>query len=210
MIIDLKLDRYPLVFIGRGNEFRDKIQNFSKEAYVIYAFTDEKIDLPNVVVISGKFEDGIAKAMEVRPIITFISTENEDIDRSIVAAVSPYSRMVYVPDKVNMSDLNLCAIIQRGPIYLGISTRGKSPAMTVMTKRKIEAYMRKYSIISEEDTMAVDLISKNRQIILSSIRDKRQRRVIMYKIAASRELRRMIANKSGDPESFIRRIMEGQ
>ncbi|CAC11790.1 hypothetical protein [Thermoplasma acidophilum] len=210
MIIDLKIDRHPLVFIGRGSEFKEKIRSFSREASVIYAFSDERIDLPNAIVISQRFEDGIAKAMEVRPIITFISTEDEELDRRIAEAVSPYSRMVYVPDRVSLSDLNLCAIIQRGPIYLGISTRGKSPAMTVMIKKKIDAYIKKYSIITDYDAMAVDFISRNRQMIISSVSDRKRRRILMYKIAVNREIRRMIAERTGDPESIVRRMIEDQ
>ena len=209
MIVDLKLNRHPIVFIGKGHEFREKIHIFSREASIIYAFGDDTIDLPNVVRISHNFEDGIGKVKDVKPMMTFISTEDEELDRNIAESVSSYSGMVYVPDKVHLSDVNLCAIIQEGPIYIGISTKGKSPATTVMIKRKLKAYIKKFSIITEEDAMVVDFISKNRQMIISKIPDKRRRRLLMYRIAVNLEIRSMITHGDGNPAFFIRELMEG-
>ncbi|KAA8921952.1 bifunctional precorrin-2 dehydrogenase/sirohydrochlorin ferrochelatase [Thermoplasma sp.] len=207
MIVDLKLERHPLVFIGHGGEFMEKIRSFSQEASVIYAFTDEHLDLPNVLPRPERYDEGIDKVKEVRPMVTFVSTEDEDLDRRIANAVSPYSRMVYVPDRVNLSDINLCAIIHNGPISIGISTRGKSPAMTVMIKKKLMAYIRKYSIITDEDAEVIDFISRNRSRIISKVRDRRRRRIVMYSIAVNRDIRRMISERDGDPDMILQKLI---
>ncbi|MGC8609086.1 MAG: precorrin-2 dehydrogenase/sirohydrochlorin ferrochelatase family protein [Thermoplasmata archaeon] len=210
MIIDLKLDRHPMVFIGHGHEFTEKISMFSREASIIYAFTDEKIVDPSVSIVSEKFEDGINTVKDVRPVVTFISTENEDLDAQLAYTASMYSALVYVPDRVKLSDINLCALIQKGPVSIGISTKGKSPAMTVMIKKKLNACIEKYGIITREDALTIDFISKNRSKIISGVKDRKKRRMMMYKIAVNREIRRMVASGNGNPEEFLENLMAGQ
>ncbi|WP_237265266.1 MULTISPECIES: bifunctional precorrin-2 dehydrogenase/sirohydrochlorin ferrochelatase [unclassified Thermoplasma] len=208
--MDIKLDRHPLVFIGHGHEFDEKIVAFSQEASIIYAFTDERIVDPHVSVVSGKFEDGIETVRDVRPIITFISTEDEVLDAQLASMASLYSTMVYIPDRVMLSDINLCALIKKGPVSIGISTKGKSPAMTVMIKKRLNACIDKYGIITREDALMIDFISRNRTKIISGIRDRRRRRVMMYKIAVDRNMRSMVASGTGDPDKMLESLIDGQ
>lgn len=195
MIVDIKIYEKTAMFIGEGDEFNMKIDTFAKEAKKLLVVSPENIDgverrHPNITVIGKSYSNIESIIKEQRPFLTFVSTEQEETDRAISAIVRREGLMVYVPDRNPMSDLNLCAIIDRDPIFIGISTHGLSPAMTVMTKRKLLNAIKKEKIITDEDRKVIRFISTIRDYILHRVQSKRERKLKMYRIAVDPELRK--------------------
>ncbi|MGP6293786.1 precorrin-2 dehydrogenase/sirohydrochlorin ferrochelatase family protein [Caldiplasma sukawensis] len=194
MIVDLKLNENTTLFIGRGGEFTMKVDAFRKESKRFLMISDDPLFSEDPSLLSsdlGSFKKYIESE---RPYFTFVSTENESLDFEISHYAKKFSNLVYVPDRNNLSQVNLCAIIKRGKISIGISSQGYSPAMTVITKRKIMAALSSQKILDQEDVLMVDFISSNRSKIMRAVGDKRNRRLAMFRIATDPEIRLNLIN----------------
>ncbi len=187
MIVDIRTSEKTALFIGRGREFMEKLDLYGGEFNKTYIISPEVVN-GNFDIIADRFDRYTDIISKIAPFFTFVSTEIHDLDTEIVSFARKYSKIVYSPDRNDLSDINLCALLFYGPIRIAVSTGGKSPAMTVMVKKRLNAYIKKYSIITESDERIVEAIARKRGKIIDSIVDKRKRRTFMYRIAADRGL----------------------
>ncbi|BAB60093.1 TVG0976073 [Thermoplasma volcanium GSS1] len=210
MIVDLRLSKSTSLFIGHGKEFRDKFELYHSEFGTVYVISDEVLlEDANVIRVSSSFEDSYDAIESVKPFLAFISTEDRDLDTKLAYFARRHSKLVYVPDRNDLNDINLCAILQYGPIKIAVSTSGKSPAMTVMVKKRIAASIKKYALIDNMDQSVVEAIARNREKIISSVKEPKKRRIMMYRIAVDRRIREYSVLNPVMADEAIAKILNG-
>ena len=90
-----------------------------------------------VELLERKFEDpDVARAW-----VVIASTGDESIDRRVAAAAEERNKLVNVADVPDLCNFILPAIVRDGPIAVGISTAGASPALAQRMKREIGAVL---------------------------------------------------------------------
>lgn len=80
MIVDLKLNENTTLFIGRGGEFRMKVDAFRKESKKFFMISDDPEFSSDPPLLSSDLGSFRKHVESVRPYFTFISTENELLD----------------------------------------------------------------------------------------------------------------------------------
>ncbi|MEM0141698.1 MAG: bifunctional precorrin-2 dehydrogenase/sirohydrochlorin ferrochelatase [Thermoplasmatales archaeon] len=201
MIVDIKLEEKTILFVGEGHEFNQKMEQFRKASRLMLIISPENLENiaaahENVIYLGKDYSILLSVLERYKPLFIFISTDNSDIDRKLSDIARSKSVMVYVPDRNPLSDVNLCALLNYGPISIAVSTSGKSPAMTVITKKKLSYAIKKLDIINQEVEGIVDLLSSLRVAVMQKIDSKELRKKIMYRLAVDPDIRASL--KSAD------------
>ncbi|WP_075056867.1 hypothetical protein [Thermogymnomonas acidicola] len=121
-------------------------------------------------------------AREVMPVISFISTEDRELNRALVEACRPFSQIVYVPDDMSLSHISLCAITRAGPVKIAVSTSGKSPAMAHIVRRRLDVLARNGTLVRPGEASAVEVIGGLRERVRGAFSEARSRKVFMYRL----------------------------
>ena len=129
-----------------------------------------------------EFEELLPVLRAYNPFIVMICTGDEALDRVVARAARATGGLVYVVDRPPLSDLGMVALVRIGEIRVGISTRGVSPAMSGLLRRRIENF------IKPEDIQQVRLQGEIRSTIKSSISDPGARKEVIYKLIRDKKI----------------------
>ncbi|MGH2638141.1 MAG: precorrin-2 dehydrogenase/sirohydrochlorin ferrochelatase family protein, partial [Rhabdochlamydiaceae bacterium] len=130
------------------------------------------------------------------PFLTMISTGSHSLDAEIASLARKSNSLVYVVDFPKLNDLNMPAVAKLGDVRVAISTRGNSPAMASILRKRIERNIR------EEDILQVKMQGLLRAKIKRSIRDPAARKKIIYRLLKDKSVRILL--KQGKFEDATR------
>lgn len=190
MLVDLNLSGKNALVIATSDEAEMRVKQLLSEGANV---TVQTIDSPTKelrraselgkIILLNAGKDEYASILKVmRPFISVISTGNVRKDEKIAEYARTISRLVYVVDRPNLNDLNMTGVAKIGDIRVAVSTRGLSPAMAGLLRRKIE------SVIHKEDVLQVRLQGEVRSEIKRSIKDPSQRKKVIYKLIRNKKI----------------------
>jgi|GEM_PF-826430 len=87
--------------------------------------------------VARKFEAGDVDGQA----LVFGATGIEQVDAAVAAAAHTVNVPVNIPDHPDLSDFIMPAIVDRGPVVVGISTGGAAPALARQIRGKIESIL---------------------------------------------------------------------
>jgi precorrin-2 dehydrogenase/sirohydrochlorin ferrochelatase len=191
LLVDLNLSGRDILVIADQEEARTRAKQLRYEGanvtvLPIRATNREKLDqiatVPERLLENLENREWKITMKKRAPFLTVISSGNLKIDQHIANYARSFSRLVYVVDRPELNDLNMAGIAKIGDIRVAISTRGLSPAMAGLLRRKIE------SQISREDVLQVKLQGQMREAIKRSIKNPPQRKEMIYKLIRNKKI----------------------
>jgi len=198
MLLDLRLAERNILVIGGGAIGERKARKFIAES-------------ANVTVASLKHTSGLKKLSRQGKVklLSFDVKTGEDISRLIanndivIAAtddqvlnerIASQARdaevLVCAIDNPSCSDLRFPAIAEKGGVQIALYTRGKSPAMAKLLRQRIER------IVKREDILLIELMDYARGLVKSRVKDRNQRRRIIYTIIRSKKIASLLRTGS--------------
>jgi precorrin-2 dehydrogenase / sirohydrochlorin ferrochelatase len=194
VLVDLALNEKVALIIGRGVEVQVRAKQLLAEYAKITVLTD--LETGKALRSSGTgrslsvYPGGLANWRQAlrnkRPFLVVVSTGDPGIDEEIAEYARDVAKLVYVVDKPYLNDLNMVGVARHGDIRIAVSTKGLSPAMAGVLRRKIE------SLIEPEDILQVKLQGDVRSALKKSIADPAKRKKVVYKLIRDREISSML------------------
>jgi precorrin-2 dehydrogenase / sirohydrochlorin ferrochelatase len=198
MLVDLALNEKIALIIGKGDEVEIRARQLLAENAKITVLTDRATEADLRSSTSGKsltiIHDGLTLWKQFlqkseRAFLVVVSTGDPDFDEEISRAAHCISRLVYVVDRPHLNDLNMLGVAKLGDIRVGVSTRGLSPAMAGLLRRKIEA------LIEPEDILQVKLQGEVKAELRRTITDPIRRKKVVYKLIRDKKISLMLQSK---------------
>ena len=199
MLVDLALSGKNVVIIGSGDEVGIRAKQLLAEGAKITVLTDRitKKELSENLSKNLEIRRGTIKKWkqildEVRPFLAVVCTGSQSQDEEIAEYAHGVSRLVYVVDRPQLNDLNMTGVAKLGDVRVAVSTRGLSPAMASVLRRKIE------SIIGPEDILQVKLQGDVKSSLRASVADPAQRKKIVYRLIRDKKISSMLQSNQYD------------
>jgi len=199
LLVDLALSGKNVVIIGSGDEVGIRAKQLLAEGAKITVLTDRitKKELSENLSKNLEIRRGTIKKWkqildEVRPFLAVVCTGSQSQDEEIAEYAHGVSRLVYVVDRPQLNDLNMTGVAKLGDVRVAVSTRGLSPAMASVLRRKIE------SIIGPEDILQVKLQGDVKSSLRASVSDPAQRKKIVYRLIRDKKISSMLQSNQYD------------
>ncbi|MEM4311485.1 MAG: uroporphyrinogen-III C-methyltransferase [Nitrososphaerales archaeon] len=207
MLVDLKFDNKKLLLIGEGLEFEFKLEKLLMEAKGFFVLTKDLNDRIIKLKEEGKIkliefkgeEDSFEYIKKIRPDIIVLATENFEFAKKVKQLASDLGILVNVVDAPELCDFHFVANSKIGEIEVGIATKGKSPALASIIRRRIER------AITQEDINRLELLSYIRKKV-KTVKEKEKRREAIYRILRDDKVNHLI--KEGKIELALLRAEE--
>lgn len=169
--INLKIDDMKIVVIGGGKVAYRKCINFldfnKKVVVVSEKFIKEFEEIKDDIEI---IEDNYNEKYIKEAFVVVAATNNKDVNYQIGTYCREYGKLVNVVDDVNLSNFTVPSFVKRGDLLLSASTGGKSPSLSAKIRKELE------EVYDESYEEYVNLLGKNRQIIINNTDDVVERR----------------------------------
>ena len=190
MFVDLNLSGKRAIVVSQGAEAERRSRQLLDEGARVTILTrrpgrrmrefakKNRIELKS----AREFEELLPVLGAYNPFLVVICTGDESIDGLVARAARATGGLVYVVDRPQLSDLGMVALARMGEIRVGISTRGLSPAMSGLLRRRIE------NLIKPEDIQQVRLQGEIRSTIKSSISDPGARKEVVCKLIQNKKI----------------------
>ncbi len=144
-----------------SREFTPLLKQFSGEGKI------------NLIEVDDLTEKEISQYLK-NAFIAIPATSDIELNEKISKIAKQRGRLVNRVD--DMGDIIVPSVIKRGDIVIGISTFGKSPALSKYTRERIE------SVITNEFAQMAKLQSELREILKSKVKEQRKRKAILWNI----------------------------
>jgi uroporphyrin-III C-methyltransferase / precorrin-2 dehydrogenase / sirohydrochlorin ferrochelatase len=130
--LSLPLDNRLVILIGEGDVLQRKLKLIEKTPADILIFSGVDNDFPKA--------ESLDQASLV--IIAFDNKIKAQASLNHIRAINPKSRYILnVVDQPDLSDVHIPAIIERGPLSIGIGTGGVTPTLARRLRAQIEAIL---------------------------------------------------------------------
>ncbi len=108
--------------------------------------------------------------------LVFAATDRDEINRRIKKEAESNGIPINVADDPILCDFIVPSIVKKGPITIAISTSGTLPLLSKKLREQINDY------ITKDYVKYARLIGKFRKLLMTTVKDKQKRKVIMGKI----------------------------
>jgi precorrin-2 dehydrogenase/sirohydrochlorin ferrochelatase len=186
LFIDFRVDGKKVVVVGGGAEGYRKIQNFLGSSAEITVVSNEfsvgirgiaeqgKIILKQYRIVDAKkFVD----QLDPKPDMLLAVTDDVELNRQLVEAARVVGCIVYSVTDPFLCDFVFPAVARvGGDVRIAVSTGGKSPAVAMSLRQRIE------ELVTLEDLLEIELQAYLRGLFKSSISDQRVRSKFLKEI----------------------------
>jgi len=178
LFIDFKVDGKKVVVVGGGSESFRKIQNFldsTAEIIVVsYEFSEGirsiaaqgKIVLKQVQIVDVK---KFIEQLNPKPDLLLAVTDNSVLNSQLVLEAKTVGCLVYCVSDPSLSDFIFPAVARVGDVKIAVSTGGRSPAIAMELRQRIEEF------VTLDDLLGIELQAYLREVFKNSISDQRVR-----------------------------------
>jgi len=186
LILNLK-DKKILV-IGGGKVALRKAKLFSGFGNVTVVSEDflPEFEDMNVTRIKSKVGNNIS-AMIANADIVIAATNDRNLNQNIEIAARKMGKWVNRVDSIG--DILVPSIIKRGDLTVGISTLGKSPALSKFTRMELER------TLGEEYGLMAELQHEMRKKLKENVKRRKEREGILWKILEDKEVWSLLRRK---------------
>ncbi|MCZ6648384.1 MAG: bifunctional precorrin-2 dehydrogenase/sirohydrochlorin ferrochelatase [Thaumarchaeota archaeon] len=208
MLIDILLSGKNVAIFGGGKEATFKVQKILDDipsvTVVSRAFSSEILDISRkesgVSLVEFDLNSDLARLVNLipRPDIAIIATDDTKLNRKLNDFTRGLGAMVCVVDTPELCDFAMPAIAKFGEsVRVGISTRGNSPAMASVIRKKIEA------TITEMDLLQIRLQEHVRKIGKDHIANFEDRKKALYDVIENKEVNSLLEKNQYDDAKRI-------
>ncbi len=178
MFIDFKVDGKKVVVVGGGSEGFRKIQNFLDSTAEIIVVSCEfsegirsiaaqgKIVLKQVQIVDVK---KFIEQLNPKPDLLLAVTDNSVLNSQLVLEAKTVGCLVYCVSDPSLSDFIFPAVARVGDVKIAVSTGGRSPAIAMELRQRIEEF------VTLDDLLGIELQAYLREVFKNSIADQRVR-----------------------------------
>jgi siroheme synthase-like protein len=176
--MDFKVDGKTVLVVGGGFEGCRKIQSFLDSTAVI-------------TVVSGEFSEGVkalfdqgkiclsqlqikdaqqfVDQLDPKPDMLLAVTDDSELNVQLVKAAKKVGCMVYCVSDPSLCDFILPAVARVGSVKIAVSTGGRSPAVAMALRQRIE------QLVTPEVLLEIELQVYLRALLKSCVADQRVR-----------------------------------
>jgi precorrin-2 dehydrogenase/sirohydrochlorin ferrochelatase len=196
MLIDLRIEGKKVLVIGGGTlgeRKAKKLVHHSPEITVISKnFTPDLKELQKkdkLILIKEDIKENPKWLTEQisETDLLYVATDDTQLNQRLSTIAREHKVLVCVVDMPMISDFYSPATFQKGSIRVGICTDGKSPLMSKMLRKRLE------SVVSDEDSIQVELQSYARKKAHEIIPDSDNRRNALYRVYNNDEIRHLLS-----------------
>lgn len=183
LVIDLENKKIVIFGGGAVGERKAKLFQGADLTVVSKDFTPALRKLKNegrIKLIESDLEDIKIESIIEDAFLVVPATDDLALNSRITAMAKKRKILVNSVDRVD--DIIVPSIIKRGDITIGISTLGKSPAMSKFIRKKLER------IIDEKYADMVRLQGEIRALLKQQVRDPKLRKRILWDILSDEEI----------------------
>lgn len=183
LVIDLENKKIVIFGGGAVGERKAKLFQGADLTVVSKDFTCALRRLKDegcIKLIESDLEDIKIESIIEDAFLVVPATDDLALNSKIAAMAKRHKILVNSVDRVD--DIIVPSIIKRGDITIGISTLGKSPAMSKFIRKKLER------IIDEKYADMVRLQGEIRALLKQQVRDPKLRKRILWDILSDEEI----------------------
>ena len=176
--VNINLDNMNIIIIGGGKVAFRKCKNFiefEKRVTVVAPELNESFGeiIDKVEIIRDKFKIEYLDGFN----IAVVATDDKNINSEIADICKSKGIMVNVVDDRGFSDFTVSSYVRRGDLLIGISTGGKSPALSARIRRELEE---KYD---DNFVEYIEILGNIREKVIKKYNDKSERKAVLIKLA---------------------------
>jgi precorrin-2 dehydrogenase/sirohydrochlorin ferrochelatase len=185
LFVDFKVDGKAIVIVGGGSECYRKIQNFLDSTAKITVVSREFSEGIKTVAAQGKISLKQAHIVDVKkfieqlnptPYMLLAITDDSELNSQLVMAAEAVGCIVYCVTDPSLCNFVFSAVARIGDVRIAVSTGGRSPAMAMELRKRIEEF------VTLEDLLGIELQAYLREVLKSSIFDQRVRSEFLNEI----------------------------
>ncbi len=185
MLIDLNLRGRRAIVVGGGEESEFKalklLDGEAKVTVLAESFTaglrrlasSKRVTLFRMQLIEDRISERLRR---LRPFVVIASTGDAVLDEKMAKIARSDGILVCVVDRPALNDFNMPAIGKVGDLRVAVSTRGMSPAMASILRKRVEG------LITKEDVLHVKLQNHLRKVSKKQLKDAASRKEFAYKV----------------------------
>jgi len=210
MLIDIILEGQHVLVIGGGKIGERKVLQFldagAKVTVVSQEFTLNLINLgleKRIKLIKKIIKnDGLLSESKFRSDIIIVALNNKDFNNKIVEEAKTLGVLTCVVDNPSISDFAMPAIAKVGDFRIAVSTKGKSPAMAGIIRRRVE------KMITINDVRQVELQNYARELAKKYIISTSERKRVLLGIINNSKIRILLDNnKINEARDLVKEII---
>ncbi len=135
--LSLPLENRQVVLIGAGPWLTRKLALFARTPAKLIVFTPVE---PRVIEAEAAVHVRWPEAAELaEAALVVVAFEDRELAEKGAALARSVQALLNVVDHPDLGDVHIPAIIDRGPLSIGVATSGSAPVLARETRRKIEA-----------------------------------------------------------------------
>ncbi len=189
LLIDILLEGQQALVVGGGKVGERKTLQLldagAKITVVSKEFTEELVDLSrrgNVNLERAEVSEGYIVGLKFQPKVVIVALDDMSLNKKIAEEARSIGALVSVVDDPAISDFAMPAVAKVGDIRIGVSTRGSSPAMAGVIRRRVE------KMITKKDLLQVELQKYARTLAKKHISSHEERRKVLSSIIENGEV----------------------
>lgn len=213
LIVDLSFANKTVLIIGGGRAAYMKANKFLWEAGKVVVAAKEFSEEFQALEKAGKVTlTQLEVDEDLAPLVKLIrgshvvcvATDDWRLNRQVTSLAREQEILAYSVDDPEASDFTMLATTRIGDVEIGVSTKGKSPAMARLLRDRIER------LITKEDVLQVELQHHARKLAKDHVSNEETRRETLYKIISNHEIRRALKeNKIQHAQQLVDQIIRG-
>ena len=210
MLIDIRLEDHKVLVVGGGKIAERKtlqlLDSGSEVTLVGQEFTKKLIELDEsgqVNLEKKEVIDGILRSYRKLELsIVIVASDNKLLNEKVAKEARTLGLLVCVVDNPSISDFFIPAVAKVGNIRVAVSTKGKSPAMAGVIRRRIE------KMITMKDIRSIELQSYARNIAKNHILSPNERRKVLLQIIENNKINTFLENDQvSEAKDLVKKII---
>jgi precorrin-2 dehydrogenase/sirohydrochlorin ferrochelatase len=198
VLIDLKLDGKTVLIVGGGKVGERKAENSLEErAKVVIASRDftprlKKMgETGRVKLVELDVEKNLPKLRRVmaQSSVVFAACDDRCLNEAVVGEAKKLGVLVCAVDNPSVSDFITPAVARVGDFRIAVSTRGKSPAMARILRKRVE------ETITPEDLLQVKLQNHVRTRLKGMSLGEDSKRRLLYRIIRDKTVKQLLRRR---------------
>ena len=172
-----------------SQEFTKKLKELGKSRQV----NIEKKRVKDVLLMSYR---------KFNPSMVIVASNNRLLNEKVAKEAGRISSLVCVVDNPSLSDFSMPAVANVDHIRIAVSTKGKSPAMAGVIRRRVE------KIITVNDIRSIELQSYARSIAKNHIISPNERRKVLLQIIENNKINTFLENDQvSEAKDLVKKII---
>ena len=148
-------------------------------------------------------KDGLLMSYhKFNPSMVIVASNNRLLNEKVAKEAERISSLVCVVDNPSLSDFSMPAVANVDHIRIAVSTKGKSPAMAGIIRRRIE------KMITMKDIRSIELQSYARNIAKNHIPSPNERRKVLLQIIENNKINTFLVNDQvSEAKDLVKKII---